>query len=60
MLGGLAALGWATGFAFWVLLEVFTGINAVEWFLASTVLAWLTAGSAVVMFGHRDKIGRTL
>ena len=59
-LGGLAAFGWAGGFAFWLLVEAFTGIAALEWFVASTAFAWLTAGSAVVIFAHSGKVGRVL
>jgi hypothetical protein len=56
----LAAFAWTTSIAFWILVEMFTGFGAIEGVLASTALTWLTAGAAVVLFGRRKTIERTL
>jgi len=70
MLGALVALSWATSFAAWfaarslvgVTLEVF-GINlvgAVPWVLFSSILTWVTAGSAAVVLINRRHTRRSL
>jgi hypothetical protein len=58
-LAAVAAFGWCSSYAFWSVVELMTGFNAVQGFLASTALAWLTAGSVVVMLGHWPRTGRT-
>jgi hypothetical protein len=64
MVGALVLLSWATSFSAWfvarslvgVTLEIY-GINlvgAVPWLLLSSILTWVTAGSAaVVLSSHR-------
>jgi hypothetical protein len=70
MVGALVLLSWATSFAAWfvarslvgVTLEVF-GINlvgAVPWVLLSSILTWVTAGSAAVVLGNHRQTRRSL
>jgi Putative zinc-finger len=70
MVGTLVVLSWATSFAAWfaarslmgVTLEVF-GIDLVgpvPWILLSSVLTWVTAGSAAVVLVNRRDTRRSL
>jgi hypothetical protein len=70
MLGALVVLSWSTSFAAWfvtrslvgVTLEVF-GINLVgagPWILLSSILTWVTAGSAAVVLVNRRHARRSL
>jgi|SRR6185295_5627491 len=70
MLGFLAAFSWASSVAFWVVARALTGgvleafgtnwVGAVPWFLASALLAWMTAAAAAITLGRRREIRRTL
>jgi len=70
MLGAFVVLSWATSVAAWhvarslvgVRLEVF-GINlvgAVPWVLLSSVITWVTAGSAAVALSNNRQTRRSL
>ena len=61
-LAGLALFGWAISLSLWISVRVFTGgafsvseslANAGLWSLASSVVAWITAGTAAVVLGKR-------
>jgi hypothetical protein len=70
LVGALVLLSWATSFATWfvarslvgVTLEVY-GLNvvgAVPWILLSSILTWVTAGSAAVVLGNYRHTRRSL
>jgi hypothetical protein len=70
LVGAFVLLSWATSFAAWfvarslvgVTLEVY-GINlvaAMPWILLSSVVTWVTAGSAAVVLGNHRHSRRSL
>jgi hypothetical protein len=69
ILGGLAGFGWATSIAFWILADIVADgvlnqtasvFNPVAWSLATTLLVWITAGTAAVALTHRRFVRRVL
>jgi anti-sigma factor RsiW len=54
----LSAFAWAAGFAFWIPIQIISGFGALEGFLASTALVWITVCPAVIMFHRGGRIGR--
>jgi predicted anti-sigma-YlaC factor YlaD len=70
MLAALAVFSWVISLAFWALARALTGgvldvfgtnwVSAGPWFLVSTVVTWITAGTAAVTLGHRREIRRVL
>jgi anti-sigma factor RsiW len=56
-LGALAIFGWAAGWAFWILARAIAGGT---WSSVSTVLVWMTAGTAALMLGRRRQMRRFL
>ena len=70
MLAALAVFSWVISLAFWALARTLTGgeldvfgtnwVSIGPWFFASSVLTWITAGTAAVTLGHRREIRRTL
>ena len=60
MLGALAIFGWGSGWAFWTVARAIIGGSLLTWLLASTVLVWMTAGTAAVMLGRSGQMRRSL
>ena len=55
ILAALAGFGWASSLALWSVASLIAPwLSAMTWTLAWTALAWLTAGSAVVILGHHQ------
>ncbi len=69
-LGALALFSWSLAAVSWILVRVFTGgvwivlganlADAGTWFLASALLAWTTAGVAVVALGKHHALVRRI
>ena len=63
MIGALGLLSWVSSFVAWIAMRAWTGgtldvfgTNLVDigpWFLISTLLTWITAGSAAVALGNQ-------
>ena len=70
LLGALAAFGWTSSLAFWIVARALTGgvftvmgvnlMNGVVWSLSSTVLAWTTAAASAMMLGRGREMRRFL
>jgi len=70
LLGALAAFGWTSSLAFWVVARALTGgvftvmgvnwVNGLAWSLGSTVVAWTTAAAAAMMLGRGREMRRFL
>jgi predicted anti-sigma-YlaC factor YlaD len=58
-LGALALFGWVASFASWILIDAIIGPTLI-WPMASTLLAWITAGSAAAILSRRRHLGRVL
>lgn len=64
LLAALAIFGWAAGWSFWVLARAAAGgslyllganlVSGLTWSLGSTVLVWMTAGTAAVVLRRRE------
>ena len=63
-LAALAIFGWAAGWSLWILARAATGgslnvlganlVSGLTWSLASTMLVWMTAGTAAVVLRRRE------
>ena len=70
LLGALAAFGWTSSLAFWVVARAVTGgvftvmgvnlVNGVAWSLGSAVLTWTTVAAAAMMLGRGREMRRFL
>ena len=61
VIAALAAFGWASSFGLFAIANMIVGgIDPLVWSAAWTALAWLTAGSAVVILGQERLIRRVL
>jgi anti-sigma factor RsiW len=67
-IGVLTAFSWTVGIVFWGLVRMIAGdvwkvlgmnvADLVTWFWLSALLAWTTAGVAVVILGRRNELAR--
>jgi predicted anti-sigma-YlaC factor YlaD len=70
LLGALTILGWAAGWAFWIVARSITGgtlnvfgtnlVSGLTWSVGSTVLVWMTAATAALMLGRRHEMRKFL
>jgi anti-sigma factor RsiW len=55
VLGGLAAFGWASSVAGWVVVREVAPVSFAAWSVGWMVVAWITAGVAAVVLGGQER-----